>query len=74
MTKILVKVKPNARANELEQLADGSWVARVKAPPTEGRANAELCKLVAARFGVSKGRVSIRSGRSGRTKLVEIDA
>jgi uncharacterized protein (TIGR00251 family) len=72
MTKVLVKVKPNSRSSELVQQSDGSWHARLKAPPVEGRANAELERLVAARFGVPKSRVSVKSGKSGRTKLVQI--
>lgn len=73
MKKVLVQVKPGAKASELERASDGSWHARLRSPPTEGKANAELIGLVAARFGVPKSRVSIRSGRSGRTKLVRID-
>ena len=73
MKKILVKVKPNAKASELEHASDGAWHARLKSPPSEGKANAELIGLVAARFGVPKSRVSIKSGQSGRTKLVQIE-
>lgn len=73
MRKILIKVKPGSKSDELEQLADGSWVARVKAQPVENRANEALCKLVATHFGVKKSQVSIKTGRSGRTKLVQID-
>lgn len=68
-----IKVKPNARASALEQAADGTWVARVKAPPVDGKANAELVELVAAHFGCRKSAVAIRSGASGRLKLVRIE-
>jgi uncharacterized protein (TIGR00251 family) len=68
-----IKVKPNSRASVLEQAADGTWVARVKAPPVDGKANAELVELVAAHFGCRKSAVVIRSGASGRTKLVRIE-
>ena len=68
-----IKVKPNSRASALEQAADGTWVARVKAPPVDGKANAELVALVAARFGCRKSSVVIRSGASGRLKRVRID-
>ena len=68
-----IKVKPNSRASVLEQAADGTWVARVKAPPVDGKANAELVELVAAHFGCRKSAVVIRSGASGRLKLVRIE-
>ena len=72
MRTIQVKVKPNARASALEEAGDGTWLARVKAPPAEGKANAELLALIADRFGVRKTQVSIKSGASGRMKLVQI--
>ena len=71
---IRVKVKPNARASSLERLEDGSWLARLKAPPVEGRANAELVALVAERFGCRRADIEIRSGASGRMKLLRIAA
>jgi uncharacterized protein len=71
---IRVKVKPGARVSELEELDDGTWLARVKAPPVDGRANEEMTALVARRFQVRRAQVSIKSGASGRLKVVEIDA
>jgi uncharacterized protein YggU (UPF0235/DUF167 family) len=47
-------------------------VAQVRAPPIEGRANQELIALVAQHFECVKAAVSIKSGTSGRLKLVEI--
>lgn len=73
-TVIRVKVKPNARASALTQLPDGSWVAQVKAPAIEGRANEELIALVAEYFQCVKAAVSIKTGASGRLKLVRIES
>ena len=72
-TILRVKVKPNARASELEANDDGTWTAKVAAPPTDGRANSALIALVAERFGRPKSAVSIKSGASARTKLVEVE-
>jgi uncharacterized protein len=71
-TLIRVKVKPNARQSSLEQLADGSWLARVRSPAIEGRANGELLALVAGHFGCPKAAVSVKSGARSRTKLIRI--
>ncbi|HWD16538.1 MAG TPA: DUF167 domain-containing protein [Casimicrobiaceae bacterium] len=71
-TRISVRVKPNARVSALRDLGDGTWIADVKAPPVDGKANEELRALVAREFGVPKARVSIRHGVTGRAKLVEI--
>jgi len=70
---IQVKVKPNARVSELEDMGDGTWLARLKSPPVDGKANAELIVLIAEHFQVRKGVVSIKSGTSGRMKLVRIE-
>jgi uncharacterized protein (TIGR00251 family) len=70
---IQVKVKPNSRVSTLEQAGDGTWLARVKAAPIDGKANAELIALVAGHFRCRKSAVSIKSGASGRMKLVRIE-
>ncbi len=70
---LTVKVKPNARVSELQALVDGNWLAHLKSPPVDGKANAELIALVAERFGVAKSAVSIRSGSGARSKRVQID-
>jgi uncharacterized protein (TIGR00251 family) len=71
---IRVRVKPNSRASLLTRLADGSWVAHVKSPAIEGKANQELVVLIAQQFHCVKAAVSIKSGASGRVKLVKIEA
>jgi uncharacterized protein (TIGR00251 family) len=73
MTTLRIKVRPNARASSLEQAADGSWLAQLKSPPVDGKANEELIALVARQFGSRRAAVSIRSGASGRMKLVKIE-
>jgi uncharacterized protein YggU (UPF0235/DUF167 family) len=37
---LLVKVKPNARQSSLQRQPDGSWLALLKSPPVDGKANA----------------------------------
>ena len=73
MTQLRVRVKPNARVAELVREEDGTYLARVKAAPVEGKANEALVALVAEAFGVRKAQVSIRRGASSRIKLVVID-
>jgi uncharacterized protein len=67
-----VKVKPNARSSSLAQMPDGTWVAKLKSPPVDGRANEELIALVADRFRCRKDDVVIKAGASGRTKLLRV--
>ena len=71
---IQVKVKPRAKVSSLAQIADGTWVAKLKSPPVDGKANEELMALVAEHFRCRRAAVSIKSGASGRTKLVRVEA
>ena len=73
-TVIRVRVKPNSRNSLLTRSADGSWLAHVKAPAIEGRANQELVALIARQFHCVKAAVAIKSGASGRLKVVRIEA
>lgn len=68
-----VRVKPRAKVSELSQSADGTWIARLKAPPVDGKANEELVGLVAEAFRCRKTAVTIKSGAAGRTKLITVE-
>lgn len=72
-THLQIKVRPHARVSSLEQLPDGTWRASLKSPPVDGRANEELVGLVAQHFGCRRSDVVIRTGASGRMKLVRIE-
>ncbi|HEY6928069.1 MAG TPA: DUF167 domain-containing protein [Thermoanaerobaculia bacterium] len=68
-----VRVKPNARSSSLERQPDGTWVAKLKSPPVDGKANQELIALVAQRFRCHKAAVRVKAGASGRLKLLEVE-
>lgn len=70
---IQVRVKPNSRASALDEQEDGTWLAQIKSPPVDGKANEELIALIAKHFGCRKSDVSIKSGGSGRVKLIRIE-
>jgi uncharacterized protein len=70
---IQVKVKPNSRVSQFEQNEDGTWLAQLKSPPIDGKANEELIALIAKHFKCRKLAVAIKSGASGRTKWVRIE-
>lgn len=59
--------------SELAQTADGTWIAKLKAAPVDGKANEELVSLVAQKFQCRKAAVTIKAGASGRTKLVRVE-
>ncbi|NET01295.1 MAG: DUF167 domain-containing protein [Sphaerospermopsis sp. SIO1G2] len=69
-----VKVKTNARQQKIIEQEDGSLIVSLKSSPVDGKANAELLKLLANKFNVPKSSVKIKSGLSSRQKIIEIDA
>jgi uncharacterized protein (TIGR00251 family) len=70
--KIQVKVKPNSKTEELSLEGD-SFIAKVKEPPKEGKANQAVIKLLAEHFGVPQGQVRILSGFRSRNKVIEVE-
>ena len=68
-----VTVKPRSRVSELTPIEGGAWLARLKSPPVDGKANAELVALVASRFGVRKADVTIAAGAAARVKRVRVE-
>ena len=71
--KIKVKVKPNSRQQKIEQSDDGTWIVNLKSQPIDGKANQELIKLLAQYCQVTKKQITIKTGQTTKTKLVEID-
>ena len=73
ITLIQVRVKPNSRIRALEPVEGGTWLARLRSPPVDGKANEELIALVADHFKCRRSAVSIKRGASGRNKWLRID-
>jgi uncharacterized protein (TIGR00251 family) len=71
-SQITVRLQPRAQKDELGGIRDGVLLARVSAPPVDGRANKALCQLIARRVGVAPSRVTIVRGERGREKLVRV--
>jgi uncharacterized protein (TIGR00251 family) len=70
--RISVRVRPGGRKDELRGFHDGVLIARVSAPPVDGRANRALCRLVARRAGVPASHVEIVRGHRSREKVLSI--
>ncbi len=70
---IKVKVVPkSSRSEVVGQMADGTLKVKVAAAPERGKANAELCALLARHFGVPRKNVIILSGETSPTKRLRI--
>jgi len=69
---IKVKVKVNASVSQVSS-NDDVLVVSLKSKPLQGRANLELVKVLSKYFGVPAKSIKIKSGKSSRIKLVELD-
>jgi uncharacterized protein (TIGR00251 family) len=69
---ISVRVIPRANRSAIAGTRGEALLARLKAPPVEGAANAELIRVIASALEVPVRRVSIVSGERARLKRVLI--
>ena len=70
----VLTVKASPRANRTEIASrDADWIrVRIKAPPADGKANAELVRFFAERFDLPRRSVEILSGGTARLKRVKL--
>jgi uncharacterized protein len=72
-TDLRVRLQPRAKRNAIVEERAGVLRVSVAAAPVDGQANAALCKLIAKRAGVARGRVSIVRGERSREKTVRVE-
>lgn len=71
--RLTVRVTPRAKRPGLAgRRADGALLVRVGAPPEDGRANAEVCAVVAKALGLRAREVSVIVGPTSRDKVLEV--
>ena len=69
-----VKVVTRSPASGIAgRLGDGTLKVKVASPPERGKANEELCRVLASHYGVSRSAVSVISGQSSTLKLVRVE-
>ena len=68
--KLLVKVIPNAKKNEIRDFKGGILYVKISAPPVKGKANRELLKFLKRKFEVKD--IKIVSGEKSRLKTLDI--
>jgi uncharacterized protein len=73
VAELRVRLTPRAHRDAIDGVRDGLLLARVRAPPVDGRANAALVKLVAKALGVPRSRVEVVRGHGAREKVVRVE-
>jgi len=69
--RLAVRVTPGARSEALE-VAGGKLIAKVRARPQDGAANAAVARLLAGALGVAPSRIELLRGATSREKLFRI--
>ena len=67
-----VRVVPRSSRSEIVGEMDGAVKVRLTSPPVDGAANAELIRLIAKKFGVSRSAVEIIGGDTSKTKRLKV--
>lgn len=76
-TRLAIRLTPRGGRDSLDgiaMLSDGSSVllARVRAVPEDGAANAALIVLLAKEFSLAKSEVVLLSGATSRVKMIRL--
>lgn len=72
--RIKIRVQPRARQSAVDGALGDTLKIRVTAPPTDGKANAEVIALLSDFFGVPRRAITIVTGHTSRDKVVAIEA
>lgn len=71
MTRISVRVIPRAKFNQVEIQSDGTVRVHTTTAPTDGRATADVIKMLAEHYHVPKTSIKLIRGATSRDKVFE---
>lgn len=72
MSKITVRVIPNASRSEIVGREGSVWKIRLAAPPIDGKANEALIRFLADALDVAPSQIDVLKGQSTKTKLIAV--
>ena len=70
---LTVQISPNAPRSQVVGWLGDKLKIKIKAPPVDGKANVELVRFLAKKFGVRQNAIRIVRGETAKTKVVEIE-
>jgi len=70
--RLVVHVVPRAKRTAVAGRHGDALKIKLKAPPVDGAANAELVRFVADQLDIPHSSVTITAGHTGRRKTLEI--
>lgn len=70
--RINVRVIPRAKLNKVEIQPDGVVRVHTTTAPTDGKATADVIKMLAEHYGVPKTSIKLVRGATSRDKVFEL--
>lgn len=70
--RVAIRIKPNSKAEKIEQTGPNEFKVSVHEPPMENRANEAARKIIAAHFNVASSQVALVKGATSKNKVFEI--
>ncbi len=67
-----VRAQPRASSSAVVSEMEGALKLKLAAPPVDGAANEELIRFLAKLFSVPRRNISILSGATAKTKIIQI--
>ncbi|MEO1295604.1 MAG: DUF167 domain-containing protein [Cyanobacteria bacterium J06636_16] len=64
MTILRIWIKLNVKQSRIQKETADDWVVSLQAPPSDGKANQALIKLLSKELGIPKSRIYIKSGHT----------
>lgn len=74
MKQILAEVKPNSKQEKIEEITKGVYKIYVRAPAQENKANLAVIESLSKHFKVAKSLITIKAGKTSKTKVILIGA
>lgn len=72
MSRLTVRVIPNASRSDVAGREGSVWKICLAAPPVDGKANDALIRFVAGKLDVAPSTIDIVKGHSSKTKILSV--
>jgi uncharacterized protein (TIGR00251 family) len=72
MSRLTVRVIPNASRSEIAGREGAAWKIRLAAPPVDGKANDALIRFLADILDLAPSEIDIVKGHSSKTKILSV--
>ncbi|WP_457621655.1 DUF167 domain-containing protein [Persephonella sp.] len=69
---VKVKVKPNAKKEEIKEIQKDYFEIKVTVPPEKGKANSRVVEILSKYLKIPKSRIKLKKGEKSRDKIFEI--